>query len=72
MVTLFPWQQQSSKLKAQIFCSFSSAWESPLFRNLKNLTDFVLFYILFQECNLGNSKMYRIFTELWATEFHHH
>ena len=39
MVALFKWQQQSSRLKVQIFGSFASACKNPLFRkNLFNLT----------------------------------
>ena len=45
MVVLFLWQQQSSKLKIQIFGSFASACENPVFKKkFLNLTDIVLHY----------------------------
>ena len=47
MVALFPWQQQFSKLEVQIFGSFASAFENPVFRkNLLNLTNTILHIIL--------------------------
>ena len=73
MVALFSWQQQSSELKVQIFDSLGSAWKNPMFKkNFFDLTNVVLYYILFYNGHLSYFRIYRTFTELWATESHHH
>ena len=69
MIALIPWQHHSSRLEVQIF---ALACENPNVKNLFDLINISLSYTLFYSKHLNYFKMYVIFTDLWATESHHH